>query len=67
MHDFFWSSGHLGWGFLALAAFTGLLLLFGDLYWRLQNIRIGRLLAALVVAWVAGAGLILLAFHIASR
>ena len=67
MHDFFWTSGHLGWGFFALAVFSGLLLLLGDLYWRLQSTRIGRLLAALATAWAAGAGLILLAFHIASR
>jgi predicted anti-sigma-YlaC factor YlaD len=64
MNDFFWSSGHLGWGFFALAVFTGLLLLLGDLYWRLQNIRIGRLLLALSAAWIVGAGLIILGLHI---
>ena len=63
MHDFFWSSGHLGWGFFALLVFTALLLLLGDLYWRLRNIRIGRLLAALVSAWLVGAALIVLAIR----
>ncbi len=63
MHDFLWSSGHLGWGFFALAVFTGLLLLLGDLYWRLHNIRIGRLLGALAASWAVGAGLIVLGFH----
>lgn len=67
MNDFFWSSGHLGWGFFALAVFSGLMLLLGDLYWRLHNIRIGRFLATLAAAWAVGAGLIVLGFHIGSR
>jgi hypothetical protein len=63
MNDFFWSSDHLGWGFFALAVFTGSMLLLGDLYWRLYNIRIARLLAALAASWAVGAGLIVLGFH----
>ncbi|UJJ57579.1 hypothetical protein [Rhodanobacter denitrificans] len=64
MNDFLWSSGHLGWGVFALAVFTGLWWLLSDLYWRLQNIRISRLLVTLAIGWAIGAGLILLSFRI---
>jgi hypothetical protein len=67
MNDFLWSSGHLGWGVFALAVFTSLWWLLSDLYWRLQSIRIGRLLVALTTGWVIGVGLILLGFYMGSR
>jgi len=66
MSDFLWSAGHLGWGVFALAVFTGLWWLLGDLYWRLQSIRIGRFLFVLAIGWALGAVLIILGFHIAS-
>jgi hypothetical protein len=64
MNDFLWSSGHLGWGVFALAVFTGLWWLLSDLYWRLQNTRISRLLVTLAIGWAIGVGLILLGFRI---
>lgn len=67
MNDFLWSSGHLGWGVFALAVFTGLWWLLSDLYWRLQSIRIGRLLVTLATGWAIGVGLILLGFYIGIR
>lgn len=66
MSDFLWFPGHLGWGVFTLAVFTGLWWLLGDLYWRLQSIRISRFLFASVIGWVLGAALIILGFHIAS-
>jgi len=65
--DFFWTSGHLGWGVFALAVFTGLWWLLTDLCWRLRNARIGPLLLAMSIGWMAGAGSILLVFCITSR
>jgi hypothetical protein len=67
MNDFLWSSGHLGWGVFALAVFTGLWWLLGDLYWRLHSARIGRVLVVLATGWAVGAGLILLGFLVGSR
>ncbi|HJW05059.1 MAG TPA: hypothetical protein VJ527_01075 [Rhodanobacter sp.] len=67
MNDFLWSSGHLGWGAFAIAVFTGLWWLLGDLYWRLHSVRIGRLLVGLATGWTVGAGLILLGFLVGSR
>lgn len=64
MNGFLWSSGHLGWGIFALAVFTGLWWLLSDLYWRLQSIRISRLLVMLATGWTIGVGLILLGFYI---
>lgn len=64
MNDFLWSSGHLGWGVFALAVFTGLWWLLSDLCWRLQNIRISRLVVTLAIGWAIGVGLILLGFRI---
>jgi hypothetical protein len=67
MNDFLWSSGHLDWGVFTLAVFTGVWWLLSDLYWRLQSIRVGRLLVALATGWAIGVGLILLGFHIGNR
>lgn len=67
MNDFLWSSGHLGWGFFALAVFTGLWWLLSDLCWRLHSIRIGRLMVALITGWAIGVGLVLLGFLIGNR
>lgn len=67
MHEFFWVSGHLGWGAFALAVFTGLWLLLVDLVWRLQNRGIGRLAVMMSIGWIVGAGLILLGFYLGSR
>ena len=67
MNEFFWTSGHLGWGIFALAMFTGLWALLADLIWRLRNMRIGRLAAAMSVGWVIGSALILLCFQFGSR
>ncbi|KZC37001.1 MULTISPECIES: hypothetical protein [Rhodanobacter] len=67
MNDFLWSSGQLGWGVFTLVVFTGLWWLLGDLYWRLQSVRIGRFLVTLATGWAVGVGLILLGFHLGSR
>jgi len=67
MNDFLWSSGHLGWGVFALAVFTGLWWLLSDLCWRLQSIRIGRLMVALITGWAIGVALVLLGFLIGNR
>lgn len=64
MSDFLWSSGHLGWGVFALAVFTALWWLLGDLYWRLANIRIAWFVATMAGGWVIGAGLIALTVHL---
>ena len=63
MSEFFWTSGHLGWGVFALVVFTCLWLLLTDLVWRLTRVRIRRLAAAMVSGWLIGFGLILLAFY----
>lgn len=63
MNEFFWTSGHLGWGFFALVVFTALWGLLSDLAWRLRNVRIGQLAVAMSIGWVAGVGLILLGFY----
>lgn len=67
MSGFLWTSGHLGWGIFAIAVFTGLWLLLTDMYWRLKNTRIGRLLVTTATGWLIGVGLILLVFYIANR
>ena len=60
MSDFLWLAGHLEWGIFALAVFTGLWWLLGDLYWRLYRSRKGRLLLLLGLGWATGAGVIVL-------
>jgi hypothetical protein len=65
MSDFFWSSGHLGWGVFVLALFTGLWFLLFDMVWRLKSMRITRLATVMSVGWVVGAGLLLLGFFVA--
>jgi len=67
MNEFFWTSGHLGWGIFALAAFTGLWLLLSDLVWRLISIRFGRLAVTMSIGWTIGVGLILLGFFLGNR
>jgi hypothetical protein len=58
--DFFWTSGHLGWGVFTLAAFTMLWILVLDVLWRVTRIRFVRLLAAMCVAWVSAGVVIVL-------
>jgi len=65
MNAFWWTYGHLGWGFFALSVFTAIWWLFFDLCWRLLAIRIGRLLALMAVGWVIGIGCILFGFYLA--
>jgi len=65
MNAFWWTSGHLGWGVFALAAFTGIWGLFFDLCWRLLAIRIGRLWALMTIGWMLGIGCILFGFYLA--
>jgi hypothetical protein len=67
MNAFFWPSGHLGWGMFAFVAFTLLWVLVSDLVWRLRNVRFIRLAFAMSVAWLIGAGLILLVFYLGNR
>lgn len=67
MNEFFWASGHLGWGVFALVVFTALWGLFSDLVWRLRNVRIGKLAVAMSIGWIVGAGLILLGFYLCNR
>ncbi len=64
MSWFLWESGHLGWGIFALAVFTGLWWLLADLIWRLKSVRFARLMTAMAVGWVVGAGLIVLGFFL---
>jgi hypothetical protein len=67
MKGFLWTSGHLGWGIFALAAFTLLWWLLFDLVWRLKNVSIARLLVTMLAGWAIGVLLILLAFYLASH
>lgn len=67
MNEFFWASGHLGWGIVTLFVFTGLWWLLADLVWRLTHIGIKRLAAAMGGGWIIGAGLILFAFYLGNR
>jgi hypothetical protein len=60
MKDFFWASGHLGWGIFSLAVFTVLWWLLADLVWRVKNVRISRLAIMMSAGWILGAGLIVL-------
>lgn len=62
MSSFFWTSGHFGWGIFALIVFTALWWLLSDLVWRLKSVSFRRLAAAMLIGWVIGVGLILLAF-----
>ncbi len=64
MNEFFWVSGHLGWGTVALFVFTGVWWLLADLMWRLTRVKIKRLGAVMVFGWMIGAGLILLPFYV---
>lgn len=67
MINFFWSSGHLGWGIFALAVFTVLWFLLFDLVWRLKSVAIGRLATVMSIGWIIGAGLILLGAYLGGR
>ncbi|HET7662499.1 MAG TPA: hypothetical protein VFK31_02575 [Rhodanobacteraceae bacterium] len=67
MNGFLWAYGHLGWGIFAVAVFTGLWWLLGDVVWRLKNIGIGRFVAVMFPGWIIGVGLIVLGFFLGSR
>lgn len=62
VNDFFWSSGHLGWGVFAVVVFSGLWLLLADVIWRLRNIKIRRFAAIMAMGWLVGSLLIVLGF-----
>lgn len=61
MSEFFWSSGHLGWGCFFILVYTCACLLAGDLVWRLVTVSTRRLMALFSVCWLLGVGVILLA------
>lgn len=61
MSEFFWSSGHLGWGIFSMLIFSGVWLLVCDLAWRLWTTRAARLIAVLAASWAIGIVVILLA------
>jgi predicted membrane channel-forming protein YqfA (hemolysin III family) len=67
MNEFFWTSGHLGWGIFALVVFTALWGLFSDLVWRSRNVRIGKLAVAMSIGWIVGVGVIFLGFYLCNR
>lgn len=67
MNGFFWTSGHLGWGFFALVLFTGLWWLLSDLVWRLKSVGIGRLAGVMLIGWIIGVGLIFLGLYPGGR
>lgn len=67
MRDFFWASGHLGWGVFSLAVFTILWWLVADFVWRLKNVRINRLVIIMFAGWIFGAGLIVLGIYLGNR
>jgi len=67
MNEFFWESGHLGWGIFALIVFSGLWLLLSDICWRLLVMKSGRLLTVMGIGWLAGVAVILLGFYFGSR
>lgn len=60
MTAFFWSAGHLGWGFFALLVFSGLWWLAYDLVWRLRDMPGARLATRMGAGWIVGVALILL-------
>lgn len=62
--NFFWASDHLGWGIFAVFVFTGVWWLLADLVWRLTPIRIVKLAAFAVGAWLSAVGLIVAAFYL---
>ena len=62
MIEFFWTSGHLGWGLFAVLAFSGIWLLLIDLVWRLTSTAIRRLATMACGAWLIGLLLIVLAY-----
>lgn len=65
MSDFFWTSGHLGWGLFAIMVFSAVWLLFSDFVWRLRNVRIVRLALTMSASWIVGVGLIVAGLYIA--
>jgi hypothetical protein len=67
MRQFFWTSGHLGWGFFAFTVYTCLWFLLIDLYWRNRSTRMANLLTVATSGWIIGAGLIILIFWFANR
>lgn len=67
MNDFFWVSGHLGWGLFALIVFTCLWILIFDLIWRSLDARFVRIAVAMSAGWLMGSMLILLGFYLGCR
>lgn len=67
MNEFFWTSGHLGWGIFSLVVFTGLWWLLSDLVWRLRSVRIARLAGLMSIGWMSGVALIVLGFYLGNR
>ncbi len=67
MNDFFWSSGHLGWGIFALLSFSALWWLLCDLVWRLSRYRIGLLATAMFSGWIIGVLATLLGYYLGHK
>lgn len=63
MSAFFWTSGHLGWGFFALLVFSVLWFLLTDFFWRKRKRHIAWFLVEMAAGWLAGVLLLVLAFH----
>lgn len=66
MSDFFWTSGHLGWGVFALIVFTCFWWLLADLIWRLRSIRVHNFAILMALGWLIGVVFILLGFYFCS-
>jgi hypothetical protein len=60
MSEFFWSSGHLGWGFFSILVYSGMCIIAADLVWRLTAVSIRRLVPIVAACWVTGVALLVL-------
>lgn len=60
--NFFWTSGHFGWAFFSLIAFTGLWCLMIDIVWRVTHVTVRRLAFLSLVGWAVAASAILWGF-----
>lgn len=64
MNDFFWISGHLGWGFFSIVVFTVVWLLLSDLYWRLKRTNFTKLLVTIITGWIMAIAIILFSCNV---
>jgi hypothetical protein len=67
MKEFFWSSGHIGWGVFAAVVFTVLWLVVSDCIWRIKTVGFGRFATILSAGWAVGIVLIVLVFCVGSH